>query len=110
MLCRLGIWDRAERLERAWERCHRVAYPLSCLLALFLFTTVWIAGIVGWGHYRETILHDGASQDFLLYYEVMAWVGMPLFLSWLIYTMVFTRFNFPARFRGGGRGQTVSPR
>jgi len=46
----------------------------------------------------------------LLYYEVMAWVGMPLFLSWLIYTMVFTRFNFPARFRGGGRGQTVSPR
>lgn len=108
MLCRLGVGDGRKDWKRRGSAI--AAWPIPpCLLALFLFTTVWIAGTVGGGHYRETMLHGGTGQDFLLC-EVTAWVGMQLFLSWLIYTMVFTRFNFPARFRGGGRGQTVSPR
>jgi len=102
-------FDKIEKFSVKMEKWHNRLYKFF-IIGVFLFISDIIGlGIIGWGNYRALMINSPDTDFILFMYDIIIYLGSPLIYAFLIYTMIFTKFNFPIQFKGGGKGRKIDP-
>lgn len=98
-----------ENIAKTMEKWHNRVYKWVCIGIWLLFLDVVALGIWGWSQYRSTVIELDIEPFLLFFYDMVVYPGGISLLIFISYTILFTKFQFPVRFSGKGRGKKTPP-
>ena len=105
----MSFWSKLEKAEKKLEKWHNKVYKYFCIGIFILIADIIGAGIVGWSLHRQDFIQQTQEPLIALMYDFIVYLGSPAVFIFLCYTMLFTTFQFPVRFKGGGKGKSIKP-
>lgn len=105
----MNFWERLEKSSKKMEKWHNRLYRFACIGIFILVADIIGAGIVGWSLHRSDFIEQTREPLMALMYDFIVYVGSPAVFIFLTYTLLFTTFQFPIRFKGDGKGKEIKP-
>lgn len=104
----MSFWARLEKIEKGMEKWHNRIYKWLCILMFVVLSDISSIAIIGWTQYKMSNINS-IPPFISMQFDIMVYIGVPILYVFLAYTMLFTTFQFPIRFKGGGRGRKIDP-
>ncbi len=102
-----GFWTKLEKFEKTMEKWHNKIYKYVCIVVFIIIADIIGAGILGWSLARSEFLAQTNNNLMMFMYDFIVYVGSPILFIFICYTILFTRFGFPIRFKGNGGGSSI---
>ena len=105
----MRFWERLEKSSKTMEKWHNKLYKFACIGMFILISDIIGVGIIGWSMHRLEFLEVVRDPLVMFMYDFIVYVGSPILYIFLTYTLLFTTFQFPIRFKGDGHGKEIKP-
>ena len=102
-------YSKVEKFSKKMEIWHNRLYRWVCIGMYVLVSDIIGVGIIGWGNYRSSGIESFDAEWIMGMYDVIIYVGSRMIFIFLTYTLLFTGFQFPIRFKGDGHGHKIKP-